>query len=148
MLNITVKRLDASHWQEARQLFCFMAAVFEENCAPLSELYLRKVLGDRSFWALAAFAGDEMIGGVTAHALQMTCCESSEIFIFDIAVQDFYQKKGVGRELVASLRNLASEANINEIFVAADNEDEHALDFYERLGGVPIAATLFSFTTV
>jgi hypothetical protein len=33
------------------------------------------------------------------------------------------------------------------LFLAADNADEHALDFYRRLGGLPTPATLFVFST-
>jgi aminoglycoside 3-N-acetyltransferase I len=149
VLNVLrVNRLDSDHWQQARQLFSLMAAVFEEDSEALSERYLRTLLDDRNFWALAAYLGDAMIGGVTAHSLPMTRCESSEIFIFDIAVQGAYQKRGVGRKLIESLRNLALESGIHEIFVATDNKDAHALDFYKRLGGVSLASTLFSFTKV
>jgi aminoglycoside 3-N-acetyltransferase I len=148
LLDIRVKRLDRSDWFQAQQLFCLMAAVFEENCEPLSECYLRKLLSNPDFWALAAFVGDEMAGGISAHTLAMTRGEFSEIFVFDIAVRGEYQKQGVGRKLVECLRSLASESDIHEIFVAADNKDEHALDFYNRLGGAPLASTVFSFTKV
>jgi aminoglycoside 3-N-acetyltransferase I len=77
----------------------------------------------------------------------MTRGESSELFVFDIAVRRDHRNKGIGRGLPDNLRKQASESGIRELFLAADNADEHALEFYRRLGGAPTPATLFAFST-
>ena len=144
-MDMRVKRLDSSSRKEAQRLFIMMAEVFKEDCDTLTDSYLDQLLCRKDFWVLAVFAGDDIIGGVTAHTLPMTYNESSEIFIFDIAVRSAHQRQGVGRHPVTTLRRLASEVGVYEIFVAADNEDEHALDFYRRLGGMPTPTTMFDF---
>jgi aminoglycoside 3-N-acetyltransferase I len=146
MLPIRTKRLTSGDRQPAQTLFTLMAQVFLEECNLLSDGYLDRLLGRPEFWVIAAFSGDDMIGGVTAHALPMTRTESSEIFIYDIAVRRDHQRKGVGRRLVAALREQASEVGIQEVFVAAHNDDEHALDFYRALEGVPSPVTIFTFS--
>lgn len=141
-----MKRLGSNDQLAARRLFTILAEVFEETRAPLSDTYLHELLCRKDFWALAAFAGDDIIGGLTAHTLPMTRAESAEMLIFDVAVQGLHRKKGVGRRLLAALRKHASDAGIHELFVAADNADEHALDFYRRLGGVATLSTVFAFS--
>jgi aminoglycoside 3-N-acetyltransferase I len=145
-LDVRVKRLGSNDQLDSRRLFTILAEVFEETCAPLSDTYLNELLRRRDFWALAAFVGDDIIGGVTAYALPMTRAESTEMFVFDVAVQSLHRKKGIGRRLLTALRKQASEAGIHELFIAADNEDEHALDFYRRLGGVATLSTVFVFS--
>jgi aminoglycoside 3-N-acetyltransferase I len=145
-MNVTVKRLSSNDQPDARRLFTILAEVFEETCAPLSDTYLHELLRRKDFWALAAFADDDIIGGVTAYALPMTRAESAEMFVFDVAVQSPHRKKGIGRRLLTALRKQASEAGIHELFVAADNADEHALDFYRRLGGEATLSTVFVFS--
>jgi aminoglycoside 3-N-acetyltransferase I len=145
-MKVRVKRLGSNDQLDARQLFTILAEVFEETCAPLSDTYLHELLRRKDFWALAAFAGDDIIGGVTAYALPMTHAESAEMFIFDVAVQSPHRKQGIGRRLLTALRQQASEAGIHEVFVAADDADEHALDFYRRLGGVATLSTVFVFS--
>jgi aminoglycoside 3-N-acetyltransferase I len=145
-MEVTVKRLGSNDQLDARRLFTLLAEVFEETRAPLSDSYLHELLCRKDFWALAAFAGDDIIGGATAHTLPMTRAETAEMFIFDVAVRGPHRKKGIGRRLLTALRMRASEAGIHELFVAADNADEHALDFYRRLGGVPTPSTVFVFT--
>jgi aminoglycoside 3-N-acetyltransferase I len=145
-MKIRVKRLGLNDQLDARRLFTLFAEVFKETCAPLSDTYLHELLRRKDFWALAAFAGDDIIGGVTAYTLPMTRAESAEMFIFDVAVQGPHRKKGIGRRLLTALRKQASEAGIHELFVAADNADEHALDFYRRLGAEATLSTVFVFS--
>lgn len=78
--------------------------------------------------------GDEIVGGVTAHTLPMTRTESAELFIYDLAVPADQQRQGIGRGLIATLRDAATTAGIQVVFVPADDDDVHALDFYRALG--------------
>ena len=141
-----LKRLTVGDRDLARALFALMADVFGEDCEDLSDGYLDRLLGREDFWAMAAFADDHLLGGVTAHTLPMTRTESSELFIYDIAVRRGHQRQGVGRRLVAELRTQAAARGIREVFVPVDTEDVHALDFYRALGGAPSPVTLFTFT--
>ena len=103
-----------------------MAEVFAEECEHLSDSYLEQLLSREDFWAIAAFVNDDIIGGVTAHALPMTRTESSEVFIYDIAVRLDQQRKGIGRHLVTELCEAAAAIGIKDVFVPADNDDVHA----------------------
>jgi aminoglycoside 3-N-acetyltransferase I len=145
MTSIRAQRLTTADAPVARRLFLLIARVFEEPVEPLSDVYLARLLSRPEFWAIAAFAGDDLIGGLTAHTLPMTSSESSEIFIYDIAVRADHRRRGVGRQLVTALRAAAAAEGVEDIFVPADNEDTHALDFYRALGGEPSAVTHFTF---
>jgi aminoglycoside 3-N-acetyltransferase I len=138
-------RLKAADRDLARALFSLMAEVFEEACEPLSDGYLDRLLAREGFWALAALDGEQIIGGLTAHVLPMTSAETSELFIYDVAVRRDRQRSGVGRRLIADLRDQAAAAGIAVLFVPADNDDTHALDFYRALGGVASPVTFFTF---
>ncbi|MGZ8457323.1 MAG: GNAT family N-acetyltransferase [Gemmatirosa sp.] len=144
---LEVRRLRHGDRDVARRLFTVMAEVFEETIgAPLGDAYLDALLGRADFWALAALVGGEVVGGLTAHALPMTRAESTELFIYDVAVRADRQRQGIGRHLIATLRRTAADAGIEELFVPADDEDGHALDFYRALGGVPAPVTIFTFS--
>lgn len=145
MANIRVLRLTADDAKTARRLFEMMAEVFGETRQPLSDDYLARWLSRSDLWALAAFADDELVGGLTAYTLPMTRAECSELFIYDIAIRPDHQRQGVGRMLVFMLRSAAAADGIEDVFVPADNDDSHALDFYRALGGKPLAVTHFTF---
>jgi aminoglycoside 3-N-acetyltransferase I len=145
MTDLQIRRLTAGDRELARAMFAMMAAVFEEESAYLSDGYLDDLLCRNDFWAVAAFMGDEIVGGVTAHTLPMTRTESAELFIYDLAVRGDQQRQGIGRRLIAALREAAAAAGIEVVFVPADNDDIHALDFYRALGGEPSPVTVFTF---
>jgi aminoglycoside 3-N-acetyltransferase I len=139
-------RLTVADRELARRLFAVMADVFGEDDQPLGDAYLDRLLGRPEFWAIAAFAGEEVVGGLTAHTLPMTRAEGSELFIYDVAVRADHQRQGVGRRLIAALREGAAAAGIDVVFVPADNDDTHALDFYRALGGAGSPVTIFTFS--
>jgi len=143
---VTIVRLGPGSNDRAQALFRLMAEVFEEPRGTLGERYVERLLSRADFWALAALENDEVVGGLTAHALPMTTSESSELFIYDVAVGSAHQRQGIGRQLFAALREQAAAEGIDVLFVPADNEDVHALDFYRAIGGAPAPVTLFSFS--
>ncbi|HYH81632.1 MAG TPA: GNAT family N-acetyltransferase [Longimicrobium sp.] len=146
MSEIVSKRLVSGDREQARRLFALMAEVFEEEGEPLGDGYLDRLLSREDFWAIAAFRGDDLVGGITAHTLPMTRAEVSELFIYDLAVRADQQRTGVGRHLVTALRDAAAAAGIGEVFVPADDDDVHALDFYRAIGGTASPVTFFTFS--
>jgi aminoglycoside 3-N-acetyltransferase I len=126
-----------------------MVDVFDEDLdgrERLSDDYLDQLLRQNSSWALAAFVGSEIVGGLTAHTLPMTRSASSELLIYDLTVRRENQRQGVGRRLIRELRDRAVAVGIRDVFVPADNEDSHALDFYRALGALESPVTHFTFT--
>jgi aminoglycoside 3-N-acetyltransferase I len=126
-------------------MFRVVASVFGEEARQLPDAWVDRVIAREDFWAFGAYDGDACVCGLTAHTLPMTRGAYSEIFIYDIAVHEEHQRKGIGRALVAALREEAAAAGTTDLFVAADNEDSHALDFYRALGGEAAPVTMFSF---
>lgn len=141
-----VERLGRGDLARAGATFRLMAEVFGEGDGVLSDAYLERLLARDDFWAFAALADDEVIGGLTAHVLMMTRQEGLELMVYDIAVHPDHQRRGVGRNLVDELRRVGREADIDTVFVLADDDDAHALDFYRALGATATPVTMFDFT--
>ncbi len=145
MPEIRIERLTAADVALARTLFATMARVFDTDAGALRDRYLTHLLARNDFWALVATVNGQIGGGLTAHTLPLTRAEVSELFIYDIAVVPEWQRHGVGRQLMATLRTQAASEGIPIAFVPADNEDTHALDFYRAIGGAPTPVTIFTF---
>ncbi len=122
--------------------------VFENDGAAVpSNAHLQKLLSNRQFVAIAAFDGEEIIGGLTAYELPMATKECPEIFIYDVAVKPEHQRRGVGKQLIATLKDYCRQHGIGDIFVAAHEEDEHAVKFYRSIGGQGENTVFFTFNT-
>jgi aminoglycoside 3-N-acetyltransferase I len=141
--HVRVVRLGVGDSQRARAMFTLLAEVFDESSSELSNEYVRRLLDSAAFWAYAATIDGELVGGLTAHTLMMTTTERAEVFLYDLAVRPSHQRRGVGRSLVDRLVHDSHAAGIDTVFVPADDEDEHALDFYRSLGAPSSPVTIF-----
>jgi aminoglycoside 3-N-acetyltransferase I len=122
-----------------------MVGVFDEEAADLGAAYVAGLLARRDFWAMVALDEREVVGGLTAHALPMTRSPEAELFIYDLAVRTDRQRQGIGRALVRATLDRARAEGLRVAFVPADNEDEHAIEFYRAMGGRASPLTFFTF---
>jgi aminoglycoside 3-N-acetyltransferase I len=142
---VQTRRLTPNDRELARRAFVMMTRVFGDDGEPLSDDYLREILSRPDLWAVVAVSGDEPVGAVTAHVLPMTRAQTAELFVYDLAVRPDWQRRGVGRALLDHLITSVDPARISSVFVPADNDDTHALDFYRAVGGTAEDVTIFTF---
>ena len=126
-------------------MFALLSSVFEEHNEPLSDGYISTLLARADFWAIAAVHDNHVVGGITAHTLPMTSTEDAELFVYDLAVKREHQRQGIGRQLVHELRALAAAAGVGVVFVPADGDDTHAVEFYRAIGGTESSVKFFTF---
>jgi aminoglycoside 3-N-acetyltransferase I len=142
-----VKRLSAAETELALSLFAMMGSVFGEALVRPDQNYARGLLEREDFWAFAALEDERPVAGLTAFVLPLTRSSKSELFVYDVAVLPTHQRRGVGRRLVEAAIRLARQSGIGVTWVAADDADKHALDFYRAIGGAASPVTVFTFAT-
>jgi aminoglycoside 3-N-acetyltransferase I len=98
------------------------------------DAYLCGLLGKPHFIALAALAGDDVVGGLAAYVLEKFEQARSEVYIYDLAVLEPHRRKGVATGLIRTLQRIAKERGAYVIYVQADPPDEPAIKLYESLG--------------
>ncbi len=134
MNEINVKQLGKDDVVVAQNLFLLLQEIFDvENVKITSASYTEKLLENSNIIVFAAEHQEEIIEGLTAYVLPMYHSESAEIYIYDIAVKPKFQRIGVGKKLLATLSEYCRQNEIKEMFVQANEEDEHALDFYRSM---------------
>jgi len=96
--------------------------------------YLETLLASSTFISLAAFAEGRVVGGLAAYLLPKFEQARSEIYIYDLAVDEQHRRQGVATALIDRLREVAAERGAYVIFVQADHGDEPAISLYTKLG--------------
>lgn len=141
--DVAVRRLRPGDHDLGVATFRVMADVFEEAGEVLSAAYVTDLLAHPWFWGYVAMDDGMVAGGLTAHTLPMTRAEAQEVFLYDLAVVPGRQRRGIGRRLVAALVDDAAAMGLHSVFVPADVDDAHALDFYRSLGAIGSPVTMF-----
>jgi aminoglycoside 3-N-acetyltransferase I len=96
--------------------------------------YLRQLLSSASFVAVAAFNDTQVIGGLAAYVLPKFEQARSELYIYDLAVDEDHRRQGIASAMIAELQSVAARRDAYVIFVQADYGDEPAIALYTKLG--------------
>ena len=104
------------------------------NIARPSAAYLQRLLSSDTFIAVAASKGGTVVAGLAAYELRKFEQERSEIYIYDLAVDEKYRRRGIATGLINKLREIAREKGAWVIYVQADHGDDPAIKLYESLG--------------
>jgi aminoglycoside 3-N-acetyltransferase I len=137
-ISFTIARIDAHQPERMHELLDLFARAFEDPdhyaSARPSRDYLVKLLRDEGFFALHASKHGRMIGGLVAYELRKFEQERSEVYIYDLAVDEDHRRQGVATALIEALKPLAVARGAYVIFVQADHVDPPAIALYTRLG--------------
>ena len=110
--------------------------------APPDDAYCLDLLTRDEVILLAAFEGEEIIGGIGAFLLRKFEQARSEILLYDIAVGTGHRRRGVATAMVAHLRAIARQ---NDVWVITLNTEpgNPAAHLYRALGASEEDATIF-----
>jgi aminoglycoside 3-N-acetyltransferase I len=123
-----------------RGLCAMFGEAFDEidtyTAEPPSDAYLRELLADPTFTALAAVEDDVVVGGLAAYEFRKFEQERSEIYLYDLAVAAPHRRQGIATALIARLKEIAAKRGAYVIFVQADTApiDIPAIELYSKIG--------------
>jgi aminoglycoside 3-N-acetyltransferase I len=134
----TYHRLASSDQAQACALMDVFAVAFAEpetyQGHRASDDYLARVLSKPDVIVLVAHAAGTVVGGLVAYQLEKLEQARSEIYIYDLAVDEAHRRRGIATALINMLGDIARELGAWVMFVQADPGDEPALSLYASLG--------------
>jgi aminoglycoside 3-N-acetyltransferase I len=137
-VTFTVHRLAAGDLAHFRALNAMFGKAFEDaehyTAKPPSDAYAEKLLTKEHVIPLVALSDGQVIGGLVAYELDKLEQERSEIYIYDLAVDDAFRRQGVATALIKQLGEIAASRGAWVIYVQADYGDEPAIALYTKLG--------------
>ncbi len=94
---------------------------------------------------LVARDGDNVVGMVTMQRLVSSAAGDFIGQIEDLVVMETYRKSGIGSRLINKIRFIAQEKGYKRIQLAADINNDYALQFYTRRGFSRTHLAIFHF---
>ncbi|MEJ2901983.1 GNAT family N-acetyltransferase [Pedobacter panaciterrae] len=137
-MKITYRKLESSDIKQLLALVGVYERVFEmQNFEMPSVAYLQTLLENQQIVFFSALDDYEnVVGGMTAYMMPSIYYAAPEVYIYDLAVEVAWQRKGVGRRLIEELKSFCKGHGCKFVFVQADLADQHAIDFYRSTGGI------------
>ncbi len=135
---LSIRTLGPNDVPLMRAMLDMFGAAFEDvqtyGDAQPSTAYLEQLLGRDTFIALAAVSDDEVVGGIAAYVLPKFEQERSEIYIYDLAVDEEHRRQGIAEGMITELQRLGSVRGAYAIYVQADCGDDPAIALYNKVG--------------
>lgn len=135
---IAIRVLESRDVAALRGMLALFGRAFDDAARYTSnqpdDAYLGRLLAAPTFVAIAAVAGDDLVGGLAGYVLPKFEQARSEFYIYDLAVDEACRRQGIATRLIRELERLASARGIYSIFVQADDGDDPAIALYTKLG--------------
>ena len=136
-MNLQIRKLNSHDLDKFIALIRVFENVFEmKNFKIPNQGHLEKLLENDSFFVFVALIDGKVIGGLTSYTLQQYYSDRALVYIYDLAVLTEFQRKGIGKKLISEILGYCKGIGIEEVFVQADEVDDHALEFYNSTGGI------------
>jgi ribosomal protein S18 acetylase RimI-like enzyme len=92
-----------------------------------------RFLADPHHHLLVAYEGERALGFVTG-VEQTHPDKGTEMFLYELGVDESHRRRGIGQALVEALTALARERGCYGMYVLTDDDNEAALATYRRAG--------------
>jgi aminoglycoside 3-N-acetyltransferase I len=135
---VVIRRLDADMLGLAEGMLTLFGEAFGDmptyvGSRPDAE-YLRRVLGNEHVIALVALNADRVVGALVAYELPKFEQARSEVYLYDLAVDEAHRRQGIATGLIGELQRIAAARGAWVTFVQADYGDDPAVALYTKLG--------------
>ena len=146
-MSLEIKKLDSEDVDLAKLLFLFFQVDDGvENPTSAPDKYVEELLLRSDFHVVVALENGMLVGGLTAYELKKYKIEDTEMFLYEIGVEENHRRKGIGKGLIEFLKNICLKKEISEIFVATEMDNEPAKTLYKATGGNFEATAIYSFS--
>ena len=133
-----IQTLSASDFDTMRQMLAMFGEAFGERetytASQPSDAYLADLLSGGMFIAVAAMSEGQVVGGLAAYFLRKFEQARTEIYIYDLAVDEAFRRRGIATAMIEELKAVARARGAYVIYVQADHGDDAAIALYTRLG--------------
>jgi len=146
MPSLHIHHLTPSEAETFRAALMLFEKVFAQpHGAALPTEHLQSLLNEPHFSVFVAEHDANVVGALTAYTLPTYYTGRPFVYIFDVAIEENYQRQGIGSQLLDAVKAYGKEIGAAELFVQADLEDTHALEFYRKNGGEAESVVHFTY---
>ncbi len=94
-----------------------------------------------------AFIEETPAGFLTAYKLQRLDNKKAEILLYEVGVQEEFQRQGIGTKLILAVKDWAKEVAAEELWVLTYASNAAAMALYKSVGGAedPPGTRMFTF---
>ncbi|PID30349.1 AAC(3)-I family aminoglycoside 3-N-acetyltransferase [Candidatus Saccharibacteria bacterium] len=127
-----VKKLNRNDVSDFKSLVEIFADVFENDQPISDDEHLSTLLANPDFLAFVVKQDQKVIGGLTLYVLHGYYGTRPAAYIYDVGITPEFQGQGLGKLLMAEVREYCKDNGFAEVYVEAESDDSDAVNFYRK----------------
>lgn len=127
-----IKKLRPDDSDDFIDLIKIFKEAFEQEDELPDKEYLSNLLSYTHFLVFVVKTAQKVVGGLTVYILPQYYTTKPLAYIYDVAIAPGFQKKGLGKALIADVCKYCKQHGFDAAYVEAENEDKDAVNFYKR----------------
>jgi aminoglycoside 3-N-acetyltransferase I len=136
-VDYSIKKLSLTDVKLAKELIrLWQAEDGMQHSATPNVDYLADLLSRDSFHVYVALMDNVVVGGLSGYELPMFPEEVTEMFLYEIGVDEGHRKNGIASMLIDALKETCKIKGIKIIFVGTSTDNKPAIKLYKSTGGV------------
>lgn len=140
---MTIRVLETHEVARLEELFELYCQVFQEQHVRPEAKVLADRLQDPAVFFVAALVEDELVGGMTIYVQPSLYTDQVYYNIFDMAIKQAWQNRGIGRKMLHFMIELARQDHAEALYIEADDGDDAANHLYHSLAVRSVHATVY-----
>jgi len=142
-----IKKLKHNEVSDFRSLVEIFKTVFENDLQIADNGQLGKLLANPDFLVFVIKTNNEVVGGVSIYILHQYYSIKPVAYIYDVGISPKFQRKGLGKLLIAEVCAFCKTNEFEEAYVEAETDDMDAVNFYKKtMFNKIILATHFTYS--
>jgi GNAT superfamily N-acetyltransferase len=149
-MNITIRQIGSEDWKLIQTL---NNELFEDNAVYDKYLdlewpftkgveYYKKYVSDPQYCTFIAYDGEVPVGHIVGGPKDISYRNVKTAEIYEMGVSPSYRSKGIGSQLVSTLRDWAKEQGYQTLMVNSYSKNEKGINFYKKQGLQPVDINL------
>jgi ribosomal protein S18 acetylase RimI-like enzyme len=96
----------------------------------------KKFLENKDNALFISYSGRKVSGFLSGYRLQRFDNKRAEVLLYEIGVDESFQRQGIGKSLIQALKQWAKNTDANEIWVLTNRANKAAVSLYKSEGGI------------
>ena len=110
-----------------------------------SDAHLERALRDAGCYFIVCLSGSVPVGYLSAFSFPAIDSDCSQVYLYDIVVDEGHRRRGVGAGMIEELKRLCKADGADHIWLGTSLENEPAQKTFEKTGARKVSETYIEY---
>jgi aminoglycoside 3-N-acetyltransferase I len=140
-----IRRLQSDDWALLASAIQLLIPENERNGGAASDTHLRRALENPACYFIVCLIDSIPVGYLSAYGFPAVDADCSQIYLYDIIVEERHRRKGIGSRMIGELKKHCEADRADHIWLGTSLENDAAQRTFEGTGAQKVSETYIEY---